>query len=40
MSLLDPLLGGIDAEVTQLDAIAYDAEVYAALAQMNVVALM
>jgi hypothetical protein len=41
MSFLDPLLGAIanDAEVTQLGAIGYGAEVRAALAQMYVVAL-
>jgi hypothetical protein len=35
MTLLDPLLGviGYDAEVTQLGAIAYSAEVRAALTQ-------
>jgi hypothetical protein len=40
MSFLDPLLGviGYDAEVTQLGAIAYAAEVRAALAQPDAVA--
>jgi hypothetical protein len=37
MSFLDPLLGVV-AEVTQLGAIGYGAEVRAALAQMDVVA--
>jgi hypothetical protein len=41
MSFLDPLLGAIanGAEVTQLGAIGYGAEVRAALAQTDVVAL-
>jgi hypothetical protein len=40
MSFLDPLLGGVacGAEVTQLGAIGYGAEVRAALAQTDVVA--
>jgi hypothetical protein len=40
MSFLDPLLGAVayDAEVTQLGAIGYGAEVRAALAQTDVVA--
>jgi hypothetical protein len=40
MSFLDPLLGAVayGAEVTQLGAISYDAEVRAALAQEDVVA--
>jgi hypothetical protein len=40
MSFLDPLLGAITngAEVTQLGAIGYGAEVRAALAQTDVVA--
>jgi hypothetical protein len=39
MSFLDPLLGAVayGAEVTQLDAIGYGAEVRAALAQTDVV---
>jgi hypothetical protein len=41
MSFLDPLLGaiGYDAEVTQLGAICYGAEVRAAMAQTDDVAL-
>jgi hypothetical protein len=41
MSFLDPLLGAVacGAEVTQLGAIGYGAEVRAALAQTDVVAL-
>jgi hypothetical protein len=40
MSFLDPLLGAVacGAEITQLGAIGYDAEVHAALAQTDVVA--
>jgi hypothetical protein len=40
MSFLDPLFGaiGYDAEVTQLGAMYYGAEVRAALAQTDVVA--
>jgi hypothetical protein len=40
MSFLDPLLGAIvnGAEVTQLGAIGYGAEVRVTLAQMDVVA--
>jgi hypothetical protein len=40
MSFLDPLLGAVacGAEVTQLGAIGYGAEVRAALAQTDVVA--
>jgi hypothetical protein len=40
MSFLDPLLGAIDygTEVTHLGAIGYDAEVCAALAQLDDVA--
>jgi hypothetical protein len=39
MSFLDPLLGAVayDAEVTQLGAIGYGAEIRAALAQTDVV---
>jgi hypothetical protein len=40
MSFLDPLLGAVayGAEITQLSAIGYGAEVHAALAQTDVVA--